>query len=367
MAQNCDGYHIECADGTPCHVGSYCNISSGFCERKRNIGDRCEEGSDCFADNAFCDVSPFSGRIGKFCAQKRDIGGTCEAPRECKLADAIVNVTLNQGTSQSGEESDTEILSNRAVDGDAGESAVTTQTVTESNPWWEVSLSKNYIIRRIKIYYGDVTSDQISLEIFGDNSDRVWIYNIENQGDSSTTDVNVNSEVIGRRVRLSLEGDQKLLSLKEVEVDGVLPRRCDGGKCSCLMDSTRDECEEGTFCDPHGVDGLQQCSQPKAPGKTCSENRHCQSNVCDMELGQCSCLTQDDCYPNSQKKYCELDSTKQCQPKKGFEVECAHNYECDSYPSNGSECHDRRCRPVKSFDYCIKTENAENGAGRQQQ
>jgi len=143
------------------------------------------------------------------------------------LAGVSVNIALGKTTSQSSivqpgySELAVDGNLNQIFDNEFWERNSVTHTDTQISPWWEVDLSYPTVIRRIVIYkrnedYEDDLSD-FTLRIYradGVEADRVVF-----DGNAPPKQEFLFSNVIGTRIRITLNGDEKrTLCLAEVQV-----------------------------------------------------------------------------------------------------------------------------------------------------
>lgn len=107
------------------------------------------------------------------------------------------------------------------TDGDRFETFSVTHTQNETNPWWEASLTDVSFIKKVTIYnrteYKPERIIGFKLKIY-----RLTEVMFEFQDDSSSSKVSYDifPNVVGDKVRIELEGDDRVLSLAEVELNG---------------------------------------------------------------------------------------------------------------------------------------------------
>ena len=119
-------------------------------------------------------------------------------------------------------------VSSRAVDGNTNgmwRGRSVTHTTETYSPSWSVDLVNRYYISQIKVYNRvDCCSDRLSgfKVIIRDDSHKVWDY-IDNQTiPGAVTTIPVDPSVVGDKVKIIVPGQNKILSLAEVEVLGRL-------------------------------------------------------------------------------------------------------------------------------------------------
>lgn len=124
-------------------------------------------------------------------------------------------------------------LASRAIDGNTSglfESESITHTLKETNPWWMLELDKEYTISEIVVFnrrgWGGwgTRLTFFRLTVFR-NGAEVFTYNDNASPAALVTSIPMTSKVIGDTVMIQLLGDDRILSLAEVEVYGgnVLP------------------------------------------------------------------------------------------------------------------------------------------------
>lgn len=152
-------------------------------------------------------------------------------PKYDFVLNEIKNIALRKESKQSSDFS-LASKSNLAVDGnvdalfhlDSWETNSVTQTLSEKNPWWEVDLNISSRIEAISITkrsdkYGDDLRD-LKITIYKENGREIFT-NSYDSFDGAMFTIPIDN-VIGRRVRITLNGDGKrILSLAEVEIFGV--------------------------------------------------------------------------------------------------------------------------------------------------
>ena len=146
---------------------------------------------------------------------------------DASLAGVNVNVALGKATRQSSivqpgySELAVDGNLNQIFDNEFWEGNSVTHTGTQISPWWEVDLTYPTVIRRIVIYkrnedYEDDLSD-FTLRIY--RADGVEVDSRVFNGNAPSTQVFLFSDVIGTRVRITLNGDEeRTLCLAEVQV-----------------------------------------------------------------------------------------------------------------------------------------------------
>lgn len=156
------------------------------------------------------------------------------ARNHVSLHGSNVNVAYQKSASQSSTPLNGG-FANLAVDGIVGNQRFSledweinsvSQTNSTVNPWWEVDLEEDAIIRKVVIYKRlDYLSDDLSnfnLTIFDANDSIIYTENdfLEYTMDEKKIEVFLDN-VLGRKVRVSLNGaEPRVLSLSEVQVFG---------------------------------------------------------------------------------------------------------------------------------------------------
>lgn len=174
------------------------------------------------------------------------------------LSSSPTNIALGKPTQQSSDYN-SYYLASLAVDGNTSGNLLrdnsATHTKTETNPWWEVDLQSNHNINQIKVYgRTDCCKDRLNgfiLQIIRYGAE-VWKY----QHTGVLYDITVIEVpyIKGDRVKISLEGNYKILSLAEVEVYSKIPIKTIDldptiklGRCEGDCDSDND-CKTGLKC-----------------------------------------------------------------------------------------------------------------------
>lgn len=104
------------------------------------------------------------------------------------------------------------------------ESNSVTQTDVEDDPWWEVDLEEDFVIKKLIIFkrlgeYGDDLSN-LELVIRNSSNREVSRKTIDRNNESSSSiEIKLDS-ITGQKVRLSLKGKNRVLCLAEVKVYG---------------------------------------------------------------------------------------------------------------------------------------------------
>ncbi len=114
---------------------------------------------------------------------------------------------------------------NQIFNYDKWESNSVTHTLSEVNPWWEVDLEGDYILRRIEIYprvdpYDDSLSN-FSVYVRSLNGTKVHVFNSTNAIVNESTIAIDLRNVSGAKVRIQLDGQkERVLCLAEVQIFG---------------------------------------------------------------------------------------------------------------------------------------------------
>ena len=120
-----------------------------------------------------------------------------------------------------------------AIDGNTAsyfDSGSVTHTSDETDPWWEVQLAQEYSISKVIVYnrnesFGDTVGIKARLNAFRMtvllNGIEVFRYDDNASLANVVTSIVVPSNVIGDAVKIQLFGDNRVLSLAEVEVEGL--------------------------------------------------------------------------------------------------------------------------------------------------
>ena len=154
-----------------------------------------------------------------------------------------------------------------------------THTRSETNPWWEVDLQSNYSINQIKVYgRTDCCNYRLNgfiLQIIR-NGANVWKY--QHTGIFYDMTVIEIPSIEGDRVKISLEGSNKILSLAEVQVFSELPIKdisldptIELGRCEGDCDSDND-CKSGLKCFHRDGD---EAGPPECSGSMISKYDYC--------------------------------------------------------------------------------------------
>ena len=135
----------------------------------------------------------------------------------------LYNVALDKPTSQSSTFG--QGLASRAVDGDINSSFFDdsiTHTKVSTNPFWSVNLQAKYLISHIKVFNRDDPCcksrlHDFKLSIFQDHKE-VWTYQHTGEPNYITKITPPPQGIVGNIVKIMLLGEQRVLSLAQVEV-----------------------------------------------------------------------------------------------------------------------------------------------------
>lgn len=136
---------------------------------------------------------------------------------------SFYNVALNKPTTQSS--TFDQGLSSKAVDGDINSSffdSSVTHTEVSANPFWSVNLQGKYLISHIKVFNRDDPCcksrlHDFKLSIFQDRKE-VWSYQHTGEPKYITRIIPTPEGVLGNIVKIMLFGEERVLSLAQVEV-----------------------------------------------------------------------------------------------------------------------------------------------------
>lgn len=104
------------------------------------------------------------------------------------------------------------------------ESNSVTQTDVEDDPWWEVDLEEDFVIKKLIIFkrLGEYGDDLSNLEVVIRNSSNKEVSKQAiDRNDETSPSIEINLDnVTGQSVRLNLKGKNRVLCLAEVKVYG---------------------------------------------------------------------------------------------------------------------------------------------------
>lgn len=186
-------------------------------------------GAAGLGDRNFCDLLlDYGADVSHAIDDGRTASDNARNNGYIELADYLDSITpvvldlRNNPTSQSSTRS-AGGASSRGVDGNKDSTFSNggqTHTLTENNPWWQVCLMNNYKISSINIYNRlDCCSDRLDgfvISIYH-NGDLAWRYEHPSGTPPYETIVSV-PNIIGDRVKVSLPGNDRILTLAEVEI-----------------------------------------------------------------------------------------------------------------------------------------------------
>ena len=150
------------------------------------------------------------------------------------VLECTTNVALSGTATQSSTAYDRP--ASRAIDGNTAsnfDSGSVTHTSEETDPWWKVQLAQEYSISKVIVYnrndiiYAD--ADNIALKARLNafcmtvllNEVEVFRYDDNASLAAVVTSIVVPSNVIGNAVKIQLFGTNRVVSLAEVEVEGL--------------------------------------------------------------------------------------------------------------------------------------------------
>ncbi|XP_036365016.1 multiple epidermal growth factor-like domains protein 6 [Octopus sinensis] len=191
------------------------------------------------------------------------------------------------------------MTSDKAVDGnfDPGVTHESCAHTKERNPFWQVTFDKPYKIYQLRIYNRMKSRDRLKGFKVSVGSSLCF----QSQSYEYNEDViyiKCGNPLTANSVRISLDGDRRMLTLCEVEVLQCVPgfygdmcmercELCEGAKC----DQFTGRCEEGCIIGyyvPYGSQNCTECSRGYF-GRNCTKKCHCHA-TCNHINGSCSGL-----------------------------------------------------------------------------
>ncbi|XP_036365020.1 uncharacterized protein LOC115219456 isoform X3 [Octopus sinensis] len=190
------------------------------------------------------------------------------------------------------------MASDKAVDGnfDPGITHKScASTDWEKYPYWQVMFDKPYTISQLRIY-----------NRMGNNRKRLYGFKVsvgsslcfQSQGyeyDKDVIHIKCSKQLTANSVRISLDGDRRMLTLCEVEVLQCVPgfygemckkrcELCEGSEC----DQVTGRCEKGCIIGYYVPYGSQKCTECISGnfGRNCTKSCHC-SLTCNHINGSC--------------------------------------------------------------------------------
>ncbi|CAI9733299.1 receptor-type tyrosine-protein phosphatase T-like isoform X8 [Octopus vulgaris] len=192
------------------------------------------------------------------------------------------------------------MTSDKAVDGNFDPGVIhksCTHTEKERNPFWQVTFDKPYKISQLRIYNRMKSRDRLKgFKVSVGSS--LCFQSYYNEYNKEVIHVKCRNPLNSSYVRISLNGDRRMLTLCEVEVLQCVPgfygdmcmercELCEGAKC----DQFTGRCEEGCIIGYYVPYGSQKCKECEAGrfGKNCGRTCHCiDDENCDRITGKCS-------------------------------------------------------------------------------
>ncbi|CAI9733304.1 Hypothetical predicted protein [Octopus vulgaris] len=189
------------------------------------------------------------------------------------------------------------MTSDKAVDGNFDPGVIhksCTHTEKERNPFWQVTFDKPYKISQLRIYNRMKSRDRLKgFKVSVGSS--LCFQSYYNEYNKEVIHVKCRNPLNSSYVRISLNGDRRMLTLCEVEVLQCVPgfygdmcmercEHCEGAKC----DQFTGRCEEGCIIGyyvPYGSQKCKECLSGKF-GRNCTKSCHC-SETCNHTNGLC--------------------------------------------------------------------------------
>ncbi|CAI9733312.1 -type tyrosine-protein phosphatase O,Tyrosine-protein phosphatase non-receptor type 11,Tyrosine-protein [Octopus vulgaris] len=189
------------------------------------------------------------------------------------------------------------MTSDKAVDGNFDPGVIhksCTHTEKEINPFWQVTFDKPYKISQLRIYNQMKRRDRLKRFKVSVGSS-LCFQSYYNEYNKEVIHVKCRNPLNSSYVRISLNGDRRMLTLCEVEVLQCVPgfygdmcmercELCEGAKC----DQFTGRCEEGCIIGyyvPYGSQKCKECLSGKF-GRNCTKSCHC-SETCNHTNGLC--------------------------------------------------------------------------------
>eukprot|EP00106_Octopus_bimaculoides_P022537 XP_014789979.1 PREDICTED: multiple epidermal growth factor-like domains protein 10 isoform X2 [Octopus bimaculoides] len=238
-------YGEDCTNECHCSRGESCHQINGFCK------NGCEDGWH----GEKCDKPTYfniaQGKQTNQTSNYRELGTDVFYNGTCKIME--LNMT-----------------SDKAVDGNfdhAFPHKSCAQTTFETDPYWQVMFDKPYVISQLRIY--NRMKEHKSLKGF-----KVYLgsslcfESMNNENEEQVIYIKCQNPVNSSNVKISLEGDERMLTLCEVEVLQCVPgfygdmcmKRCElcvGSKC----DQVTGHCEKGCITGYDWNNNSKRCKE----------------------------------------------------------------------------------------------------------
>ncbi|CAI9733295.1 receptor-type tyrosine-protein phosphatase T-like isoform X8 [Octopus vulgaris] len=335
-------YGKDCINECHCSRAEYCHQITGKCKRG------CED-----------------GWYGEKCAKKTYVNIARGQTTNQTSTYGIKGTTVfHNGTC---ENMNISMASDKAVDGnfDPGITHKScASTDWEKDPYWQVMFDKPYTISQLRIYnrMGNNRRRLRGFKVYVGSSlcfqSRGYEYN------EDVIHVKCRNPLTANSVRISLNGDGRMLTLCEVEVLQCVPgfygdmckkrcEHCEGSKC----DQVTGRCEEGCIIGYYVPLRYQKCKECSSGyfGRNCTKKCHCHA-TCNHINGSCSGLCeagytgyncQEECevgrFGRNCKRTCHCIDNESCNRVNGScEGGCSDGYlgfDCQEECPNGSFGH----------------------------